>query len=215
MRNEARVGRVARGSFCMAAGSAGESAYTLLELMFAIALSAVLGAIAVPSLASATDEVRAAGAVRYVATKLHQSRTEAISRSADVGWQFVVTGTGAYSYTPFLDGNGNGVRTRDIQQAVDLPLCPLERLADRFDGVDFGVMPGLPAIDSGSSPPGTDPIRLGSGSILTFTPLGTATSGTLYIQGRRNAQYAIRISGETGKIRVLKFDPRSRQWKPA
>jgi len=74
---------------------------------------------------------------------------------------------------------------------------------------------GRETVDPGGTPPGTNPIRLGSSSILTFTPLGTSSPGTLYVRGRRGIQYAIRILGETGKTRVLKFDPRTRRWKPA
>ena len=84
-----------------------------------------------------------------------------------------------------------------------------------FAGVDFGALPGLPPVDPGGTPPGTDPIRLGSGNILTFTPLGTASTGSLYVRGRRNSQYVIRIIGETGKTRVLKFDLVSQEWKPS
>ena len=73
----------------------------------------------------------------------------------------------------------------------------------------------LPAVDAGGTPPGTDPIKLGSSNILTFTALGTSSSGSLYVRGRRNAQYVIRILGETGRVRVLKFDSRAQQWKPA
>jgi hypothetical protein len=68
-------------------------------------------------------------------------------------------------------------------------------------------------VDSGGTPPGTDPIRLGSSSMATFAASGTSSSGSLYIRGRRNAQYVVRIYGQTGKTRVLKFDARSRQWK--
>src|SRR5262245_54314373 len=187
--------------FCMAHPA--ERAYTLLELMFAMALCLVIGGVAVPTLAAAADEVRAAAAARYVSTKLQQSRTEAVSRSADVGWQFVLGANGQYSYTPYLDGNANGIRSYDIQRAVDVSINPPERLPDRFAGVDFGVLSGLPAIDSSSSPPGTDPIRIGSSNILTFSPLGSASSGTVYIRGRRDAQYAVRVSGETGRTRIL------------
>jgi type II secretory pathway pseudopilin PulG len=201
-------------AFCMAVVGC-ERAYTLLELMFAMALCLVVGAIAAPSLSAAADEVRAAGAARYMATKLQQSRTEAVSRSVDVGWQFAVSTSGAYSFAAYADGNSNGIRSYDIQQAVDVAIAAAERLPDRFTGVDFGVLPGLPAIDSGTSPPGTDPIKLGSSNILTFSPLGTSSSGSLYIKGRRDTQYALRISGETGRTRLLKFDLRSRLWKPA
>ena len=188
--------------------------YTVLDLLFAAAISLTLGAVATPQLMAAVDEVRTAAAVRYVATKLQRARTEAVSRAAAVGWQFVATAHG-YTYAPYLDGNDNGIRTKEIQSGVDAPLAPIEQLDDRFLGVDFGLLPGLPPVDPGGVPPGNDPIRLGAGNVLTFTPLGTATSGSLYIRGRRNEQYAIRVLGETGKTRILKFDLRSQQWKPA
>jgi hypothetical protein len=57
-------------------------------------------------------------------------------------------------------------------------------------------------------------VKLGSSNLLTFTPMGTSSSGTLYVLGRRNLQYAIRVYGETGKVRALRFDSQTRQWKP-
>ena len=202
-----------RCAFCIEPYS-GDAAFTVLELLFAVTLTVTLGAMATPRLLGAVDDLRAAGAVRYLATKLQQGRMEAVSRSAAVGWQFVST-TSGYQYAPYLDGNGNGVRSLEIQRAIDPRIGPIEQLPDRFAGVDFGLIPGLPPVDAGGTPPGTDPIRLGSSSILTFTPLGTSSPGTLYVRGRRSIQYAIRILGETGKTRILKFDSRTWRWKPA
>ena len=187
--------------------------YSLLELMFAAALCVTLGAVAAPLLLTAVDDVRAAGAARYLSTRLQQARMEAVGRSADVGVQFFRTPEG-YAYAVYVDGNGNGVRTRDIQSDLDRRIGSVERLPDHFAGIDFGVLPGLPPVDAGSPAPGTDPIKLGASSILTFTPLGTSSSGSLYLRGSRNLQYVIRIFGETGKTRVLKFDLGARQWKP-
>jgi hypothetical protein len=137
---------------------------------------------------------------------------EAVSRSAMVGVQFTQT-TGGYSYAVYVDGNRNGVLTRDIQRGIDRLITPAERLPDQFSGVEFGAIPGLPPVDPGGTAPGSDPIRLGSGNIASFSALGTASSGTLYIRSRRDAQYAVRIFGETGRTRMLKFEPRTRQWK--
>ena len=156
--------------------------------MFVLVLSLTLGAVAAPQLLAAVEDVRAAGAVRYLATRLQQARMEAIVRAADVGWQFVAS-EGGYTYAPYVDGNGNGIRTRDIQGGTDPPIGVVERLTDHFAGVDFGVVPGLPPVDSSGTPPGTDPIKLGSSNILTFTALGTSSSGSLYVRGRRNVQY--------------------------
>jgi hypothetical protein len=87
-------------------------------------------------------------------------------------------------------------------------------LPDQFAGVEFGAIPGLPAVDPGGTAPGSDPIRLGSGNIASFSAMGTSSSGTVYIRSRRDAQYAVRIFGETGKTRMLKFEPRTGRWRP-
>jgi hypothetical protein len=119
-----------------------------------------------------------------------------------------------YSYAVYVDGNGNGVLARDIQGGIDRRIGAIERLSEQFPGVDFGTISGLPPIDPGGSAPGSDPIRLGSGNSASFAPSGTATSGTVYVRGRAGAQYAVRIFGDTGKTRRLKFDRVVRQWMP-
>jgi len=182
-------------------------------MLFSAAMLLTLGSIALPSLRYATDSLRAAGAARYLATRLQRARIEAITRSADVAVRFVTT-TGGYSFAVYVDGNRNGVLAADIDQGVDWRMGPVERLPDNFGSVDFGTMPGLPAIDSGGTPPGSDPIRLGSSWSATFAPLGTSSSGTVYIRGRGNQQFAIRIYGATGKTRILKFNEQSGQWNP-
>jgi type II secretory pathway pseudopilin PulG len=187
--------------------------YSLLELTIVTGLVATLSATTVPPLLTNLDDFRTAGAVRHMSARLQQARMEAVLRSADVALRFTVTRSG-YSYAVFQDGNGNGVRTRDIERGTDRQIEPPERLPDQFPGIDFGALPGLPPIDPAGSPPGDDPIRLGSSNILTFSALGTSSSGSLYIRGQRAAQYAIRILGESGKTRVLKFDSRAQKWKP-
>ena len=126
--------------------------------------------------------------------------------------QFTQTANG-YSYAVYLDGNRNGVLTKDIQKGTDVAIGAVERLPEQFTGVEFGAIPGLPPVDSGGTPPGSDPIRLGAGSLASFTAVGTSTSGTVYIRGARGAQYAVRVFGETGKTRIMKFDPGTRLWR--
>jgi prepilin-type N-terminal cleavage/methylation domain-containing protein len=187
--------------------------YSLLELMMVVGLGATLSAAAVPEYLTALDEVRASGAARHVSARLQRARMEALRRSAMVGLQFTQTAGGGYSYALYVDGNRNGVLSLDIQRGADRSIAAVERLPDQFAGVEFGVVPGLPPIDAGGAAPGADPIHLGAGSIASFSAVGTATSGTVYIRGRRNAQYAVRILGETGKTRMLKFEPKTRKWR--
>jgi hypothetical protein len=187
--------------------------YTILEVVFATATMATIGGMAVPPVLTALDDYRAAGAARYISARLQRARMDAVTRSADVGLLMAQT-PGGYSYAVYVDGNRNGLRSTDIQKGTDRQLMPAERLVDQFAGVDFGALPGLPSVDVGGTPPGTDPIRLGSSNIACFTASGTSSSGSVYIRGRRDTQYVVRIYGQTGKTRVLKFDSRTRQWKP-
>jgi type II secretory pathway pseudopilin PulG len=187
--------------------------YSLLEVVFVASLGVTLTAVAVPQYLAGLDDWRASGAARYLSARLQRARMEAVMRSAAVALKFVETPAG-YSYTVYLDGNGNGVRSEEIQSGVDRRLNGPERLPDHFAGVEFGALPGVPPIDPGGTSPGADPIRLGVSGLATFTALGTSSSGTVYIRGRRDAQYAVRIFGDTGKIRIMKFEPRAGRWSP-
>jgi len=187
--------------------------YSLLEVVFVGALGATLAAAAVPEVLTGIDEHRTSIAARYVAARFQRARTEAVMRSAIVALQFTQT-TSGYAFAEYVDGNRNGVLASDMRSGVDWQHGAIERLPDQFTGVDFGVIPGLPPIDSGGAPPGTDPIRLGAANRASFSAAGTATPGTVYIRGRSDAQYAVRIFGETGKTHIVKFDRRSQRWRP-
>ena len=175
-------------------------------------LAATVTAMAVPQSLAALDDLRAAGAARYIAARLQRARTEAIARSATVGVKFTLSGT-HYAYAMYVDGNGNGVRTADIAGGVDRQVLAAERLIDQFTSVDFATLPGLPPVDPGGVPPGSDAIHLGASNIASFTPQGTATAGSIYVRGSR-AQYVVRIYNDTARTRILKFDPVTNRWRP-
>lgn len=192
----------------------GQTGYSFVELVFITTIVITLCGIAVPEMLTGIDDFRTAGAAHYVETLLHRARMEAVMRSSDVAMQFVVMADGHYAMAMHVDGNRNGVLTREIQSGVDRQLVASTRLVDNFADVDFGALPGLPAVDSGGTPPGSDPIRLGSSTLATFTAIGTSTTGSLYIRGNHGAQYVVRIYGQTGKTRILKYHLRTGQWKP-
>jgi len=206
-------GRVHRGMSVMVRMLRRTAGYSLIELVFALGLIVTLGGIAVPQILAALDDYQTYGAVRYMSGRLHEARMTAVTRTANAAMRFTRT-EHSYAYAVYLDGNRNGVRSADISGGVDPEIQKEERLSDRFPGVDFGAVPDLPSVEPGSPPPGDDPVRFGSSNMAAFTALGTSTPGSLYIRGRRDAQYAVRLFGQTGKIRVLKFNPRTRVWKP-
>jgi type II secretory pathway pseudopilin PulG len=188
--------------------------HSLVELIFVAGMIATASGIAIPQMLAGLDDSRAIGATRYLSSRLHRARAEAVMRSADVAMQFVPVDEGGYAFAMYVDGNRNGIRSHDIERGVDRRLGGVDRLGDSFKGVEFGTVPDLPPVDPGGVSPGSDPIRLGASGFATFTALGTATPGSLYVRSDRGAQYVLRIFGETGKTRVLRFNTRTKQWTP-
>jgi hypothetical protein len=184
---------------------------TLGELAVVLGITGTVSAIALPFL-SGLDDARAAGAARYMSSRLADARLDAIAHSRKVALRFTQA-NGAYSFSTYVDGNGNGVLAQDIARGVDPLIAGPEKLTDNFKNVDFGAQPGVPPIDSGSSPAG-DPIKLGASNSVSFNPLGTSTTGTIYIIGKSGAQYAVRIFGTTGRIRVYRFSKGDGKWLP-
>ena len=188
---------------------ASESGRSLLEVLLVLATSLTMGALTVALTSSAVDEMRTAVAARYVAGRIGSTRIDAVKRSSAVALQFEAVG-GDYMYAPFEDGNGNGVRTAEIRSGIDRPIGPYERLSDKFPGVHFELAPGVPDAD-GQAGTGADGVRIGSARLLTMSVDGTATSGTLYVRGRRG-QYAVRVLGVTGRTRMLQYSAGDRTW---
>ena len=139
--------------------STSQRGHTALELLLVGTLVATLAAMAVPLTSDSLDDARAEAAARYLAARFALARGQAARRSARVAIRFERRDAD-YVYATYLDGNRNGVLTRDIQSGIDLPLTPLERLSDRFSGVQFGVMRGLSPIEPGEQlSEGDDPVR--------------------------------------------------------
>jgi prepilin-type N-terminal cleavage/methylation domain-containing protein len=184
--------------------------FTLLELMLTVAIVATLLSMSVPMTATAMDEIRTSMAARYLEGRIMNARMLAVKRSASVALRFETMGRG-YAVAEYLDGNGNGVRSVEIAAGIDPQLAPPQFLHEQFPGVVFGLRGNVPDVDGTRVTADSDGIRVGSSRILTLGPDGTATSGTLYLHGRRG-QFAVRVLGATGRTRVLRFDTGVGRW---
>jgi prepilin-type N-terminal cleavage/methylation domain-containing protein len=184
--------------------------FTILELLFVLAIAGTLTTIAVSQSLRALDDFRARSAARYLAQRLGDARLGAIKRSLAHGLRFE-TGSPDYRITSVVDGNANGLRTADIQSGIDRTLTLPELLAWHFQGVVFGILDGVPDAD-GQPANGTDGVRVGASRLLAMNADGTSSSGTLYVHGRTRAQYAVRVLGVTGRVRILRFDHVRRRW---
>lgn len=186
----------------------------LIDVIVAASLSAIMAAMAVPVIGGTLERERTIVGAQYLSGQLQRARLESLQRGGAVAVRFEIVGerTGIRLYA---DGNGNGVLQRDIDRGIDRALAPLEWLDVRSRDVSLRINQYVDDVGgAGELAPGDDPLRIGNTALLAFSPLGSSTSGTLYVAARRGPQMAIRVFGATGRVRVLTFDARSRQWRP-
>lgn len=193
---------------------AGDSGAALIDIIFATSLSLVMMAIAVPVVGGTLERERTVVGAQYLAGQLLVARLDSLKRARAVAIRVEVVGDRTRLQL-FADGDGDGVLQRDIDRGVDLPLTPPSFLDDQARGISLRVnQPITDVSGSADIAPGDDPLRIGNTALLTFSPLGSATNGTLYVAAHRGPQMAIRVFGATGRVRVLTFDAHTRQWRP-
>lgn len=201
---------------CARAGRspAGRGGFALIDVVVAVALSLVMGAVAVPVIGGTLERERAIVGARYLAGHLHRARLDALRRARSVAVRIEQVGERT-ELRSYADGNGNGVSQRDIDRGIDVALTRSEWLDDQVRDVSLRINQRVTDVAGSTTlEPGSDPLRIGNTALVTFSPFGSATNGTLYLAARRGPQMAIRIFGATGRVRVLMFDAQARQWHP-
>ena len=187
--------------------SAGTS---LTEALVVVCAASTLVSLAVAGVGDARDRIHAAGAARHLGALVQSARSHAIQSGRTTALRFTADGGGVV-VRRFVDGNRNGVRADDIARGVDVSDGTAFVLGEQFPGVSFGLVAGATDVETGTGLSGAG-VRVGSAGMLSFAPAGTSSSGTLYVRGRGDTQYAVRVLGGTGRVRVLRFDRPGSRW---
>jgi len=169
--------------------------YSLLDCVFGLALFAILAAATVPHLTTALNRSRAHGAARFVLSRMVLARYQAISRGAVMALR-VTRVADETVLTTFMDGNRNGVLAADIAAGIDTQQGQATSLTGEFPGVVVDLLDR-------------------DGTAFSFSPLGTSSSGTLYVSGRDGSRFAVRVVGAAGRARVLRYLAGSDSWTDA
>jgi hypothetical protein len=184
----------------------------LIDVVFTAGLVAVLSGIAIPLWHSARQHSAARAGMHYVAARLQHVRVEAIKRNVHVALRVdpdTLDRVGVYA-----DADGDGVLQSDIDRGIDLPIAPEERWSDHLGAFALRINQNVTEPDTGTAlVAGSDPLRIGHTALVSFSPLGSTTSGTLYFAEPAGPQMAVRLLGATGRLRVLRFDAAGRQWR--
>lgn len=183
---------------------------TLLEAALTIALVLVLLAFGLPGLRAFSADAQLLGAAEVFRQEFRRARSQALASGRQTAIRFEQLAE-APAVSVYQDGNHNGVLAADIRAGLDRRVAGPRLLDPGGSAVRIAIHPGVPAPppDAGMLDP-ADPIRFGRAEMLSFTPLGGATPGTFYLAGE-GAQAAVRVNGQTGRVRVLLF--RRGQWR--
>ena len=193
------------------------SGFQLVELVIVLAIVAMSALLVVPPVLSLSSKMRVDLAAHELAGALAEAKSLARTRSAYVGLKLEVEDH-RVAFACFRDGNGNGVRSADIERGIDPQVTPLRFFAHLGPRVSLGFPPGVAPRDPDDASRRLDrlgdPIRFGDADLASFGPLGTSTPGTLYVTDGRRELIAVRVVGMTGKVRILRWDPAADRWRP-
>ncbi len=193
------------------------SGYTVIELLTALAILALVAVFVVPPVFRVTGALRLEMAAHQMAGALRAARLYAIRHSANVAVKFSTEPDGAVSYAFYRDGDGDGVRRRDIENGKDRQVRDFRRLS-YFDGdVRVGIPPGRPPRHPGNPSRRLDrlddPIRFNRSDMASFSPRGKATPGSIYLSNNYRDLMAVRVYHLTGKVTILTYDEETETWR--
>jgi type II secretory pathway pseudopilin PulG len=175
---------------------------SLIEAVMVLAVLTIVLTAALPELA----EIRGAAALSAATSRLKgllfQCRAYAILNSRATAVVFDRRDDGSWRCFIAVDGDGDGIRTRDVLRRID----PIVGEVLHLDGRGAGL--GILQNEFVPDPSGRgrlrgdlgDPIRAGRGNIITFTPRSTATPASIYLTDHRSRMRVLRVYGGTGRV---------------
>lgn len=180
--------------------------YSLVEALIVMVIITITIMITIPSALAMRERAAIRGAAGEIRGLFSLARSQAIARGRNVAIKFLRIGD-QWQYAFYEDGNGNGVRNAEIANGTDPLLKPYEAV---LQGVSGGWI-GLPKVavpnptDAGVIEPNGSPIRFNQSTICSFSPLGSATSGSVFLTGGSDTAAVLIVYGPTARIRMMRF----------
>jgi type II secretory pathway pseudopilin PulG len=192
--------------------------FSLADLLVAMAVAGLVVAIAVPPLQRIASRLTLRIAAQQVVGVMREARLFALRQSQNVGVKFRTDAAGNVRWALYLDGDGDGVRTDDIDKGID-PMAAPERTLDGFGrSVRLGFPPGPAPRDPSDRYRRLDrlddPIRFNRSDLASFTPMGGATPGSVYLTDGVARLMAVRTDSRNGRVRILEWDRARQEWLP-
>lgn len=193
--------------------------FTLIELLIATSVLALLTTLAVPPLRRQISQHRVRLAAAEVASALWTARSSAVRHGVSVAVRFETDDSHvdavASVFSLYADGDGDGVRTADLNTGTDPRIRRPARLLHVGADVRFGFPEGLEPrgfTGTGRLDRLDDPVRFGSSDLASFSPVGTASPGSVFVTDGYHL-FAVRVYNRTGKVRILRYVRDREEWK--
>lgn len=190
-----------------------EGGASLLELLFVLAGICLVLLAALPAFAN----LRRRSAVRAAAISLRgvfrETRGRAIARARSFGVKFSRNAAGQWRYSIYEDSNGNGVLNSEISRGVDPRVAGPFELQQGSDLASIGLPPQTILDPDGDEiPAGHSPVIFNNSTLCSFSPLGAATAGSIYITDNAGELWVVRVHGAGSRVRLLRYDAAAKRW---
>lgn len=189
---------------------------SFVEVVLATAVLAIIVTTAFPEL----REMRRAAALRSASCQLKgllfRCRADAVMNARSTAAVFEQRADGSWRCFIAVDGDGDGIRSRDIRRLVD----PVVGEVIHFEagGAGLGILQGefVPDPSGRGRLRGNllDPVRAGRGNMITFTPRGTASPASLYLTDHHARMRVLRVYGGTGRVICRVWRSGWPRWRP-
>jgi Tfp pilus assembly protein FimT len=191
--------------------------FTLVGLLVGLAIVVIVASVGLPELFRASAQLRLDLGAGEIASTLRLARVYALRHSANVALKFRTTADGRVYFAIYRDGDGDGVRTADLERGVDPQVEPWRPLTQLGRGTGFGFPPGPLPPDPGTGRPiggsRLDPIRFNSSDLASFSAGGGATPGSVYLTDGRRGLVVVRVTNRTGRVRTWRWDRGAGAWR--
>lgn len=186
---------------------------TLPDLLTSLAILMLAGGLSASALHAFAGMTTLRSAAHEIASVFAEARGRAISRGVSCGVRWVAE-DGDLTLRLHDDGDGDGVRTDDIERGVDPPVSLPLSVRRRWPKVSVGFIPGFTARDPKGNPVGdlSDPIRFGRSDIASFSPVGDSSPGSVWLGDDRSRQALVRLTPGTATISIYEWVAARRGW---
>jgi prepilin-type N-terminal cleavage/methylation domain-containing protein len=189
--------------------------FSLTETLVVLLLLGTVAAVTAPLAQGIYADTRIRSAGRETSLAFWRARLEAIRTHRETAVR-VERRDGRYQLIVYGDGNGNGVRNREIDAGID-PRSKGGWTWDRSD-VTVGILQNVrvpdPSDPSRRLSRTEDPVRFNNSNLCSFSPISESTPGSLYLTDGKTKMAVVRVLNRTGRIRVLYFTAGEPRWRP-